>query len=207
MGGTLAVALAARRPRRVARLALLAAPWDFHADKTGHAFLLSVGPLLAQLADKVGELPVDVLQTLFWSVDPWLAMKKFGRFLGMDPQGSSARDFVLLEDWLNEGAPLAGPAARDCLLGWYGDNLPGAGRWIVGGKRIVPSKIRKPALVMIPSGDRIVPPLSAAALADPKRGLKNATRLDLPLGHIGMVVSGRARELCWTPLIEWLKAP
>ena len=89
----------------------------------------------------------------------------------------------------------------------FDDNLSGAGRWVVGGKRIVPSKIGKPALVMIPSGDRIVPPLSAAALADPKRGLKNATRLDLPLGHIGMVVSGRARELCWTPLIEWLKAP
>ena len=44
MGGTLAVALAARQPRKVAKLALLAAPWDFHADKTGHAFLLSIGP-------------------------------------------------------------------------------------------------------------------------------------------------------------------
>jgi polyhydroxyalkanoate synthase subunit PhaC len=206
MGGTLAVALTARQPRKVAGLALLAAPWDFHADKTGHAFLLSMGPTLAQMADKVGELPVDVLQTLFWSLDPWLAVKKFGRFLGMDQNGDSARDFVLLEDWLNEGAPLAGPTARDCLIGWYGDNLPGTGRWMVGGKRIVPSKITRPALVMIPSGDRIVPPLSAAALTDPKRGLKNATRLDLPLGHIGMVVSGRARELSWTPLIGWLKA-
>ena len=127
MGGTLAVALAARRPRRVAGLALLAAPWDFHADKTGHAFLLSAGPMLARLADRLGELPVDVLQTLFWSLDPWLAVKKFGRFLGMDQQGDTARDFVLLEDWLNEGAPLAGPTARECLLGWYGDNLPGTG--------------------------------------------------------------------------------
>jgi polyhydroxyalkanoate synthase len=206
MGGTLAVALAARQPRRVAKLALLAAPWDFHADKTGHAFLLSIGPLLAQLADKLGELPVDALQTLFWSLDPWLAMKKFGRFLGMDQQGDPARDFVLLEDWLNEGAPLAGPTARECLVGWYGDNLPGTGKWIVGGKPIVPRKITKPAMVMIPSGDRIVPPLSAAALADRKRGLKNVTRLDLPLGHIGMVVSGRARALCWTPLIDWLRA-
>jgi polyhydroxyalkanoate synthase len=206
MGGTLTVALAARQPRRVAGLALLAAPWDFHADRTGHAFLLSVGPLLAQLADKVGELPVDVLQTLFWSLDPWLAVKKFGRFLGMDPASDNARDFVLLEDWLNEGAPLAGPTARECLVGWYGDNTPGAGKWKVGGKAIVPSKIKVPSLVMIPSGDRIVPPLSAAALAEPGRGLKNVTRLDLPLGHIGMVVSGRARELCWTPLIEWLAA-
>ena len=206
MGGTLTVALAARRPRRVAGLALLAAPWDFHADRTGHAFLVSTGPLLAEMADRLGELPVDVLQTLFWSLDPWLAMKKFGRFLGMDQQGDSARDFVLLEDWLNDGAPLAGPTARECLVGWYGDNLPGANKWMVGGRRIVPSRINVPSLVMIPSGDRIVPPLSAAALAEPGRGFRNVTRLDLPLGHIGMVVSGRARELCWTPLIEWLGA-
>jgi polyhydroxyalkanoate synthase len=206
MGGTLAVALAARRPRRVAGLALLAAPWDFHADRTGHAFLVSTGPLLAEMADRLGELPVDVLQTLFWSLDPWLAMKKFGRFLGMDQQGDSARDFVLLEDWLNDGAPLAGPTARECLIGWYGDNLPGTNKWVVGGRRIVPSRINVPALVMIPSGDRIVPPLSAAALAEPGRGFRNVRRLDLPLGHIGMVVSGRARELCWTPLIDWLRA-
>jgi polyhydroxyalkanoate synthase len=205
MGGTLTVALAARQPRRVAGLALLAAPWDFHADRAGHAFLLSAGPILARVADQVGELPVDVLQTLFWSLDPWLAVKKFGRFLGMDQQGDSARDFVLLEDWLNDGAPLAGPTARECLIGWYGDNLPGSGKWTVGGRRIVPSRINVPSLVMIPSGDRIVPPLSAAALAEPGRGLKRVTRLDLPLGHIGMVVSGRARDLCWAPLIEWLR--
>src|SRR4029077_16785309 len=171
MGGTMSVALAQREPRRVAGLALLAAPWDFHADKTGHAFLLSTGPLLAEMADKLGGLPVDVLQTLFWSVDPWLSVKTFPRFLGMDQQGEHARDFVLLEDWLNDGAPLAGPVARECLVGWYGENLPGKGQWVVGGKRIVPRKIKRPSLVMIPSGDRIVPPLSAAALADPKRGL------------------------------------
>ena len=204
MGGTLTVALAARQPRRVAGLALLAAPWDFHADRTGHAFLVSTGPLLAQLADRVGELPVDILQTLFWSLDPWLAVKKFGRFLGMDQQGDHAKDFVLLEDWLNDGAPLAGPTARECLVDWYGDNTPGEGKWLVGGRRIVPSKINVPSLVMIPSGDRIVPPLSAAALADPVKGLRNAARLDLPLGHIGMVVSSRARELCWAPLLDWL---
>jgi polyhydroxyalkanoate synthase len=204
MGGTLAVALAARQPRRIAGLALLAAPWDFAADRAGHAFLLSAGPLLAEMANRVGELPVDVLQTLFWSLDPWLAVKKFGRFLGMDQQGAAAREFVLLEDWLNGGAPLAGPTARECLIGWYGDNTPGRGQWLVGGRRIVPARINAPALVMVPSGDRIVPPLSAAALADPQRGLRNATRLDVPLGHIGMVVSGRARELCWAPLIAWL---
>ena len=70
----------------------------------------------------------------------------------------------------------------------------------------MPRRVNVPALVMIPSGDRIVPPLSAAALAEPGRGFRAVTRHDLPLGHIGMVVSGRARELCWTPLFDWLGA-
>ena len=172
MGGTLTVALAARRPRRVAGLALLAAPWDFHADRTGHAFLVSAGPLLAEMADRVGELPVDILQTLFWSLDPWLAVKKFGRFLGMDQQGESARDFVLLEDWLNDGAPLAGPTARECLVGWYGDNLPGAGKWLVGGRRIVPSRINVPALVAFPPAIAINAALVGGGARRSKRGFE-----------------------------------
>jgi polyhydroxyalkanoate synthase len=150
-------------------------------------------------------LPVDILQTLFWSLDPWLAVKKFGRFLGINQAGDSAREFVLLEDWLNDGAPL--PDRRPATAWSAGTATICRARtsgWSAEG--IVPSRINVPALVMIPSGDRIVPPLSAAALAEPGRGFRNVTRLDLPLGHIGMVVSGRARDLCWSPLIDWLRA-
>ena len=117
------------------------------------------------------------------------------------------RDFVLLEDWLNDGAPLAGPTARECLVGWYGDNLPGAGKWLVGGRRIVPSQHQRAGAGHDPVGRS-----HRAAACRPRRSpIPNAasgvvTRLDLPLGHIGMVVSGRARELCWTPLIDWLGA-
>ena len=84
----------------------------------------------------------------------------------MDQQGDSARDFVLLEDWLNDGAPLAGPMARECLSAGTA-TICRAAAMVVGGRRIVPPN-HVPALVMIPSGDRIVPPLSAAALAEPQ---------------------------------------
>lgn len=203
MGGTLAVALAAIRPKAVSALVALAAPWDFHADRTGQGMLVTLGPVLADLARAAGELPVDVIQTLFYSLDPWLVVNKFLRFATMDMESDAARDFVLLEDWLNDGAPLPELVARDCLLGWYGDNLPGLGRWAVAGRPVRPRAIAVPSLVVIPASDRIVPPLSAAALVG-ARGLPKATRLDLPLGHIGMMVSGGAAKRCWRPVFDWL---
>jgi len=56
-------------------------------------------------------------------------------------------------------------------------------------------------LVVVPAHDRIVPPASAAALAD---ALPLATRLDPPLGHIGMIVGRQAEALMWRPLAAWL---
>ncbi len=109
MGGTLTVALAARQPRRVAGLALMAAPGTSTPTAPATPSCCRPARCWRSVADQVGELPVDILQTLFWSLDPWLAVKKFGRFLGMDQKSDSAREFVLLEDWLNDGAPLAGP--------------------------------------------------------------------------------------------------
>ena len=79
------------------------------------------------------------------------------------------------------------------------------GAWMVAGKPVRPRDITAPSLVVIPANDRIVPPASAAGLVGPQ-GLANATRLDLPLGHIGMMVGSRAIERCWRPVIDWLKA-
>lgn len=205
MGGTLVAGLAAHRPRDVSALVALAAPWDFHADRAGQGLLVTTGPWLADLAMRVGELPTDAIQMLFWSLDPWLVVNKFQRFAAMDMASDAARDFVLLEDWLNDGAPLPALVARDCLLGWYGQNLPGRGEWRIARKRVRPRDIATKSLVVIPANDRIVPPASAAGLVGPQ-GLANATRLDLPLGHIGMMVGSRAVERCWRPVIDWLKA-
>ena len=205
MGGLLALALALQRQEDCASLLLLATPWDFDADRAGQAGLLSSLPLLDQLVQAAGELPVDALQTLFYSLDPWTAVRKFQRFAGLPQDSAQARDFVLLEDWLNEGAPLAGPIARDCLLGWYGANSPGKRQWCVDGQIVDPSKFLKPALVIVPGQDRIVPPDSARALLPPAQGaLPNAKPLELALGHIGMVVSAKAPSMLWQPCLAWL---
>ena len=119
----------------------------------------------------------------------------------LDPASAKARAFVALEDWLNDGVPLPAPVARVCITGWYAENLPGRGAWRVAGQAIDPAQIDLPSLVLIPAQDRIVPPASAEALA---AALPRAEVCRPPLGHIGMVVGGRAQRSVWNPLAAWL---
>ena len=66
MGGLLALALAERRRASLSGLALLATPWDFHADASGQGALVAASvPVLSPLLDTLGELPVDLIQALF----------------------------------------------------------------------------------------------------------------------------------------------
>ncbi len=202
MGGLLAAALAVLRPASVAGLVLLATPWDFHADRPELARALARGAeMWLPLIDRLGELPVDFLQALFFGLDPFLVARKFCAFAELAPDDPRTTEFVALEDWLNDGVPLAAPVARECIAGWYGDNTPGRGIWQVAGTTIAPAAIRVPTLAVIPAQDRIVPPASAEALA---AAIPGAERLTPPLGHIGMVVSARAREQMWAPLASWL---
>jgi len=56
--------------------------------------------------------------------------------------------------------------------------------------------------VVIPEKDHIVPPGSAAALAE---AIPGAVSKSLGAGHIGMVAGGRARSMLYEPLSRWLK--
>ena len=201
MGGNLALAAALLYPHHVRTLALLATPWDFHAERGSAAWLLEPGGAIDQTVAALGELPVDLLQAFFASFDPLLAARKFRAFAAMPPDSAAAEDFVALEDWLNDGVPLAGPVARECFVRWYGDNEPGTGRWTVAGTRIDPARLACPAFVVLPGDDRIVPPRSASALA----AALPSPRVHAPAaGHVGMVVGGAAGAALWAPLQDWL---
>jgi polyhydroxyalkanoate synthase subunit PhaC len=202
MGGLLALALAQRRPELVSSLVLLATPWDFHAEAPGQARLLGeLAAVMTRGFAALGEVPVDVLQMLFAALDPLLALRKFSRFAAVAEGSAEERDFVAVEDWLNDGVPLALPVAQECLGGWYGDNTPGQGRWQVSARPVLPARVSQPSLVVVPAQDRIVPPATAAVLADRLRG---SERLTPPLGHIGMIVAREAPATVWQPLARWL---
>jgi polyhydroxyalkanoate synthase len=202
LGGNLALGLAALRQRDLAGLALLATPWDFHAGHGAQAQLLGMmAPALEALLQGFGELPVDILQALFAWLDPNLAARKFRRFQRLAPDSRAAELFVALEDWLNDGVPLAPKVAQTCLLGWYGANQPIRGEWSLAGQPVRPEALTLPCLLAIPGQDRIVPPASAEAL---RASLPEARLVTPTAGHIGMVVGGGAEAGLWRPLLDWL---
>jgi polyhydroxyalkanoate synthase len=203
MGGTLAVAAAARRPDLVSALALLASPWDFHgADAERATAAAAALPLMEPALAFSETLPIDLLQTLFAMIDPSGVGDKYRAFSRLAPDSERARLFVALEDWLNDGVPLAAPVARECLSGWYGQNTPGRGEWRIAGQPIDPATLRLPTFVAAPGRDRLVPPESARPLA---RLIQGAVLHEPTAGHIGMVAGMGAERALWRPLLAWLR--
>ena len=202
MGGLLAIAAAQRRPDLVAALALLATPWDFHAADPGRAAQMGrMLPLLEPAMAFAGTLPVDLLQLLFSLLDPFGIAAKYRAFARLDPDSDRARLFVALEDWLNDGVPLAAPVARECLTGWYGANTPARGTWMVAGLPVLPAALDMPCFVAVPARDRIVPPESARPLA---AAISGAVLHAPAAGHIGMAAGSGAEAALWRPLLGWV---
>ena len=204
MGGLMAVAAAQLRPDLIRRLGLLATPWDFWAaDAAGAKRVAELLAVLEPAFSFAGSMPVDALQMLFSLLDPGSVGAKYRDFGGQDQAGARAVQFVAIEDWLNDGVPLAAPVAREVLGGWYGRNAPAHGNWRVAGLPVRPEDVRLPCFVAIPQRDRLVPPESAAPLAACFPG---ATVVRPPVGHIGMVAGSHARGALWEALLEWLRA-
>jgi poly(3-hydroxyalkanoate) synthetase len=203
MGGLMAIAAALARPERVTRLVLLATPWDFWTE--GEAQPKALGrlvPLLEPALAQAGALSTDALQILFTMLDPGSVGEKYREFGAADPSTRRAEMFVAIEDWLNDGIPLAAPIAREVLGQWYGANAPARGAWHVLGMPVSPQALRLPTLVAVPARDRIVPSASAKDLA---ARIAGAQILDLPAGHVGMVAGSQARALLWDNMLAWLK--
>jgi len=190
LGGTMALGAAARAPVRA--VATIAAPWRFSGfPGESRALLARLWGDAKATAERLGLLPMEALQSAFWSLDPARTVAKFEAFAAMPPASREARAFVRLEDWANDGPPLPFAAARELFEGFFRDDSTGRGDWLLRDPGALPC----PLLEIVSTTDRIVPAATAAGAG---------TRIETARGHVGMVVGGSAREVLWQPLAAWL---
>lgn len=196
LGGTMALAAAAIRPPSA--LALIAAPWRFAGfPSEARDGLAALWEKALPSVDTMGLLPVEVLQTAFWRLDPARTIGKFAALAGQRDAAAIGR-FVALEDWANGGAPLTAGAGRELALDFFGEDRPGDGRWRVADRTVDPHGIGFPMLDVVSTTDRIVPAATSVGVG---------RRLLLAQGHVGMMVGGQARTRLWEPLAHWLSDP
>jgi polyhydroxyalkanoate synthase len=188
------MALAAGRIGPARSVATIAAPWHFSGfPEDARADLARLWASAQPTVEALGLLPMEVLQCAFWNLDPARTIAKFEAFAALE--GAEAATFVMLEDWANDGPPISQGAAREMFEGLFRDDLPGSGRWQVGGAAVDPAALGIPLLNIVSTTDRIVPAATAPMAGE---------RLDLALGHVGMVVGSRAPHMLWEPLAGWL---
>ncbi len=201
MGGIFTTAMAQLAKREVDGMVLLATPWDFSSKDTP-VVLLNPGTQAMLRNWIMTQYPVQpvVTQTVFHLIDPWRVQEKFSRY----PTLSAAEKthFLAVEQWVNDGVPLANKVAEECFVDWPHGNILARHQWKIGRSWIEPELITCPTLAVVPTKDSIVPKGCALPLT---KLIKRCEVITPDCGHVSMVVGKHARKLMWEPVAEWIE--
>ena len=197
------------------KIAVIGSPWRFDAYFFGdiaqgksaadqrEGMRKTLDELIAACGAVFGGLPADILNTLFFLRDPLQALRKFPTFRDKDVSSPSARLFVAVEDWLNDGVMLAPKVARTVFIDWSLDDALARGDWRVNDRAVTPRALTSDLLCVASRADTLVPYASATGLfADAPR----ARLLRPRAGHVGMIVGRTAEREVWDPVARWLKS-
>ncbi len=201
MGGLLALAAAQLAPKeQVKTLTAIATPWDFSQTET-HKQLGVFSSFIEPSLNAMPLVPAETLQTHFFMLDPFSAIRRMQGYA--TAKGEQLKRLTAIEDWLADGVPLEQAIAKTMVFDWFRDNQTFKGNWQVNGQTIQPQNLSIPVCLVVPQKDRIVPPMSALALATQ---VGDAKVMMVSSGHIGLMVGRKAKANFYDPLTVWLAA-
>jgi polyhydroxyalkanoate synthase len=111
--------------------------------------------------------------------------------------------FRSIDAWARNHVPVPGRALID-LVALATSDEPAAGRFDVGGRMIDLGDITCPVLTVVAERDTLVP----AAASEPLMrliGSDDKREINMPVGHIGVVV-GRRASACMDEMVDWFHA-
>lgn len=202
LGGTLTAIHAAVRPRRVASLTVLAAPVDFHDDGPLSQWTNTKSFDLDALVSATGLVPWPLMQAAFYLLRPTMLLSKGVTLADRAWNDEFLDGFLAIERWGNDNVSFPGECYKRYIKRLYRDNALINDAFSLSGERVRLSKIQCPVHAVTFGHDNIVPWRSAAKLVDAV-GTDDVKHLHLPGGHVGAVVSKKARHKLWPALLQW----
>ena len=204
IGGTLATAYAALRPRRVAGLVALTAPVDFHDDGILSTWARSPDFPVRRLVESMGSMDRDFLQASFGMIQPLAQPRKWLGVYQNLWDDAFLEAFLPMETWVKDNVDVPGAAYVELIEDLYRANGLTRGSFTLRGEAVDLGDIVAPVLVAISEKDHIVPDPSARVLVEHVSS-PDAQVLAFSGGHIGVVVGRAARRELWPALTRWLE--
>jgi polyhydroxyalkanoate synthase len=205
MGGTLSALFTAQYPDQVKTLTLLAAPIDF----AGRESLLNCWTErkyfdVDAFIDVYGNCPAWFLRSCFLYMKPVqnLLEKSIAFYEQMDdPQFVSS--YIAMERWVNDSIPVAGETFRGFVKNLYQSNQLVRGELFLRDGRVDLGRITCPLLLLTAKNDHLVAPPSTEGIR-PHVASQEIKSMMIDAGHVGLVVSGKARKSLWPDATRWL---
>ena len=203
MGGTLAAIHAALHPSEVAALVNLAGPIDFaQAGQLGRM----VDPRwfdVDTIAD-AGNVGALQMQSGFLALRPTGTPAKWMAYFDRAHDVRARESFAALESWASDNIPFPAAAYVTYIRELYQENRLVQGTHHVRGERVDLGRVASPVLVVTAEKDTICPPAAARALLE-RAGSRDPHVLEVPGGHVGAVVGGKAATHLYPAIARWLK--
>ena len=203
-GGTFSLCYTALHPEKVKNLIVMVTPVDFQTPEN----LLSKWARdldVDRMVDVMGNVPGELLNATFLSLMPFrLTSQKYVALADIIDNPQQLRNFVRMEKWIFDSPDQAGETFRQFIKWMFKENRLMQGNLELGGRAVDLRAVRCPVFNVYATQDHLVPP-SASVPLQGLVGTDDYQSFAFPGGHIGIYVSGKARQVPQA-IGDWLAA-
>lgn len=203
LGGTLTTIYAAANGEHLAGHIALAAPVNFHDEGLLSRWTRTSTFDVEKIVEACGNVPWQLMQGAFHLLRPTMNLSKAVYVLDRAWDDRFLDGLVGKETWANDNVCFPGAAYRRYIEELYRDNLLIKGEFSLAGRPVRLGDITNPTLALAFEHDHIVPADSAGALIE-HISSEDKELMRLPGGHVGAVVSRKAKEHLWPIISTWL---
>jgi polyhydroxyalkanoate synthase len=153
----------------------------------------------------MGNISGELLNVTFLSLMPFrLTSQKYVALADIIDDSRQLENFLRMEKWIFDSPDQAGEAFRQFIKWMFQENRLVEGTLELGGRHVDLAGVRCPVFNIYATQDHLVPP-SASLPIEALVGSSDYSAFAFPGGHIGIYVSGRARQVP-AAIGDWLAA-